>query len=176
MPRLIDAAFHTSPSLLWLSSCPPSSYSFPSLIYNSLPRQNMMCVHFVTVSFTGFTVHHSSIVTFSPLTLDFFYSTVIKSIVSSLSPQQSIPRLSLKSVFISCVHPFRISETCSVTHRTLHRPPPLHIEAQANPYHLLSRTQSNIHDSSLSSTSPSYRVSSPLAHISFPTQSNISAV
>ena len=28
--------FHTSPSLLSLSSCPPSSYSFPSLISSTL--------------------------------------------------------------------------------------------------------------------------------------------
>jgi hypothetical protein len=37
-----------------------------------------MCVYFV--SFTGFTVHHNSSVTFFPLTLAFFYSAVIKSI------------------------------------------------------------------------------------------------
>jgi hypothetical protein len=38
---------------------------------------SMVCVHLE--NFIGFTVQHSSIVTFFPLTLAFFYSTVIKS-------------------------------------------------------------------------------------------------
>ena len=36
-----------------------------------LPTPHMMCVHFET--FVGFTVHHSSNVTFSPFTLAFFF-------------------------------------------------------------------------------------------------------
>ena len=50
------------------------------LIYydlNTLSRCHIMCVHFV--SLTDFIVHHSFIVTFSSMTLDFFYSPVIKS-------------------------------------------------------------------------------------------------
>ena len=76
--RFIYAVFHTSPSLLSLSSCTPSSYSFPSLISSALHLSGTWCgVHFVI--FTGFTVYHSSSVTFFPLSLVFFYTDVIKS-------------------------------------------------------------------------------------------------
>jgi hypothetical protein len=47
----------------------------------------MMHVHFV--SFTRFTVHRSSIVTFSPLVLAFFYSDVIKSFFLVLASNQT---------------------------------------------------------------------------------------
>jgi hypothetical protein len=65
-PRLVDVFFHTSPSLLWLSSCPPSSYFLVSLMSSTLwlSGTSVICVHFV--SFTDFTVYHSSLVTFFP--------------------------------------------------------------------------------------------------------------
>jgi len=72
---------HTSftlvlPHLFWLLH---SSY-----FLNALPKRHMMWVHFE--SFTGFTVHHSSSVTFFPLTLAFFYSAVIKSSIRGHVP------------------------------------------------------------------------------------------
>ena len=56
----------------------------------------MMCVHFA--SFTSFTVHHSSSVTFSPLALAFFYSAVIKSIKTGPS---FLSRVSTQSIMES---------------------------------------------------------------------------
>ncbi len=77
-PRLIYVVFHTSPSLLSLSSYPRSSYSFPSLIsstestlfLNDTWCTYIMYVHFVI--FMGVTVDHSSSVTFFPLTFTVF--------------------------------------------------------------------------------------------------------
>jgi hypothetical protein len=81
--RLIYTVFHTSSSLLSPSSYPTSSYSLnPSRISSTvwaLTKWHMLWFRFE--NFTDFTVHNTSRVTFSPLTLPFFYSDVIKSSV-----------------------------------------------------------------------------------------------
>jgi hypothetical protein len=57
---------------------PPSSYSFFSLISLTLCISGTWCAY-IFISFTGFSVHHSCSVTFSPLAYRLFYSAVIKS-------------------------------------------------------------------------------------------------
>ena len=54
-----------------------SHFFYKSLSQRSVSERHMTCVHFL--SFTGVTGHHSSSVKFFPLTLVFFYSTVLKS-------------------------------------------------------------------------------------------------
>ena len=69
-------ALHTSPSLHLLSSFPPSSYSFPSLISSTLCLSGtfMMSVHFYNLH--RFHCVSQFNVTFFPLPLAFFNSVV----------------------------------------------------------------------------------------------------